>query len=89
MIINVFRVKIKNVDFTMFSFLFYNKVIRVEFFVGNRTYLRYIHNNVVIINEFINICDNNYDDDARQIEEKITIDFEDKNATLFIIEILT
>ena len=88
MIINAIRVKIKIVNFTTFSFLFRNKFAKIGFLIKNRVYLKYIYNDIVIIDKLINVYNDNYDDNARQVEKEIAINSNDKNATLIIINIL-
>ena len=39
LMINALYIKIKIINFTTFSFLFYNKSARIEFFIENRIYL--------------------------------------------------
>ena len=85
---DAFRVKIKIVNFTTFLFLLYSKSAKITFFIKNRVCLRYVHNDVIIIDKLINVCINNRDDNAWQVEKEIAIDFNDKNATLIIVDIL-
>ena len=45
----------------MFLFLFHNEFVKINFFIKNRIDLKQIHNNIVIVNKFINVynnCDN-------------------------------
>ena len=64
LMINVSRVEIKIIDFITFSLLFYDKIAKVELLIENQIYLRYIYNDVVIIDKFIDVCDDNRDNNT-------------------------
>ena len=64
LIINAFRVKIKIINFTTFSFLFRNKFAKIDFLIQCRVYLKYIYNDVIVINKFIDVRNDNRDNDV-------------------------
>ena len=64
LIINAFRVKIKIIKFTTFSFLFRDKFAKIDFLVKCRVYLKYIYNDVIVVDEFINVRNDNRDNNV-------------------------
>ena len=61
--INASRVKIKIVNFTTFSLLFRDRFAKIGFLAKSEIHLKDTHNNVIIINEFFNVRNDNRDDD--------------------------